>query len=149
MMLEKHVIFVRASTDSAEDIASHELVDIGPKAVDNVVIIPNIDLRSTHRGQQSNMGRRGTTRTHSRNLPVGRCEWLGRIPANVVLEIVVVAFGTQFLGETVLSTLVGIRYSRPCCQRPIYSDSVVVDLIAATKHDVEWHLAMPSHNIVP
>lgn len=44
MVLEEHVIFVRTATDPAEDVAFHEFIDIGPKSIDDIMIIPDIDL---------------------------------------------------------------------------------------------------------
>lgn len=44
MVLEKHVVLVSDTTDASENIALHEVVDIRAKSVDNVVVIPDIDL---------------------------------------------------------------------------------------------------------
>lgn len=36
MMLEKHIILVRSATDPSENVATHEVVRVGSKAVNNL-----------------------------------------------------------------------------------------------------------------
>lgn len=44
MVLEQHVVLMRTSTNSTKDVAVHELIHIRPKSVDNIMVIPHIDL---------------------------------------------------------------------------------------------------------
>lgn len=149
MVLEKHVELVRASTNAAKHITSHELVHVGPKSVNDVVVIPNVYLELTEWDQKCQTSYAWSSRTYSGNLPVGRSKRLSRIPSDVVFEIVVVAIRSQLLGELVFSTFVGIRDTCPCCQWPIHANAVIVDLVASAKHYVERHLAMSAHDVVP
>lgn len=52
MVLEEHVEFVRASTNAAKHITSHELVHVGPESVNDIVVIPNVHLESSERDQR-------------------------------------------------------------------------------------------------
>lgn len=148
MVLEKHIELVRASTNAAKHITAHELIHVRPEPVNDVVVIPNVHLDQHIRVRNVTRATRGTM-TYSGNLPIGRSERLRRIPSDIVFEVVVVAIRTQFLGKAVFSTFHGVRDACPCCQRPVHSNAIVVDLVASTKHYVERHLAMSAHNIVP
>lgn len=44
MVLKKHIVFMRASTDPAEDIAFHEIIDIRPEPIYDIVVVPNVHL---------------------------------------------------------------------------------------------------------
>lgn len=44
MVLEKHVIFMRTSTDPAKYIAFHKVIDIRPESINDIMVVPNIHL---------------------------------------------------------------------------------------------------------
>lgn len=83
------------------------------------------------------------------DLAVGRRKRSRIIPAEVVLEIVIVALGTKLLWEGVLLTLLGVAYVRPSAQGAVDSDAIVVDLVTTSHHDVERRSFMLPHNVVP
>lgn len=151
MVLEEHVEFMRASTDPAEDIALHEIVHIGPEAINDIMVVPDVDLGHGCECLISLLPAHALPRrtTYLGNLPVGRRKRLGRVPADIVLEVIVVAFCTKLLGESIVSALLGVRDGCPGCQRAADANSIIVNLIAATEHDMEGHFGMASHHIVP
>ena len=110
-MLEEHVVLPRRRPDAPKDVALHELVDVGAEAVDDIVVVPDVELG---------------------DLAVGHGEGAGRVPADVVLEVVIVAVLAQLLGEGVLAPLLGARDVGPLAQRALDADAVVVDLVAAS-----------------
>ena len=75
------------------------------------MIIPNIELR---------------------NHAVRRGKRLRRVPPQVVSEIVLITLLAQFLWERMILPFLGIRNIRPFRERPIDTDAVVVELVAAT-----------------
>lgn len=128
MVLKEEVVFVRDTTDSSEDGALHEVVGVGAESVDDVVIVPDV---------------------HLSNLAVGSRERLLAIPPDVVVEVVLVAVGAHLLAEGVFASFVGARDVRPRLQRAIHSDSVIVDLITSSNHDVKRSLLVHAQDIVP
>lgn len=36
MMLKKHIVFMRSTTNATKDIALHEAIGIGPESIDNL-----------------------------------------------------------------------------------------------------------------
>ena len=143
-MLEQQVVLVRNTTDASKDIATHEVVSIRAKPVDDlrrisfgseemesptdIMVIPDVQLR---------------------NLAVGCRKGLGVVPTQVVLEVVVVAFRAQLLRERKVPALLRVLDIGPRPQRAGYSDAIVVDLVSAPNHDVVGPLFMFSNNIVP
>lgn len=145
MVLEEHIVLVRCTTNTAEDVAAHELADIGSEAINDllrcqlgfghisccythVMVIPDVDLC---------------------NLSIYGREWCLVIPLEIVLEVVVVAFCSQLLRERILSSLLRALDIRPWAKRAVNSNSVVVDLITASDHDMPWSLAVFPHHVVP
>src|SRR3569833_1009364 len=70
-------------------------------------------------------------------------------PADVVLQIVVVALLTQLLGEGVLETLLRVADVGPLSQGAVDADAVVVDLVAASYYDVERRVLVLPQHVVP
>lgn len=83
------------------------------------------------------------------NLAVGRRERRCIIPAEIVLEIIIITLSTKLLWEGVLLTLLGVADARPSAQGTVDSDAIVVDLVTTSHHDVERRSFMLAHNIVP
>lgn len=67
-----------------------------------------------------------------RNLAVGTCEWLCRVPSNVVVDIVVITFLAQGFREGVVSSFFRVRDTSPLSQWTVDSDAIVVNLITST-----------------
>jgi hypothetical protein len=65
------------------------------------------------------------------NLPVGTCEWLCRVPSNIVVDIVVVAFLAQRFWEREVSPPLRVRDVSPWPKWTMDSDAIVVYLIAS------------------
>lgn len=161
MMLEEHVILVRKTTNSSENITAHEVVHVGAEAVDDlcslagrfmnptrqthVMIVPDVDLG---------------------NLSIDRRKRRRVIPADVILQVVIVTFSTQRLRKRIISALLGIANVGPGTQRTADTDTfvyqqqfrllssfgnptIVVDLVTSSDHDVEWDGSMFPYNIVP
>lgn len=84
VMLEEEIVLVCCATDTAENVALHELLDIGTKAINNVVIIPKVELS---------------------DLAVNASEWFRVVPADVVGKVVVVALLPQLFWERILPAL--------------------------------------------
>lgn len=154
-------------------VAFHKLIHVRTKAVDNlicqlaslllyspkalgyhhityIVIIPNIQLR---------------------NLPIGRREWLRRVPiqphhasmhmsyqvdsrrmiesqsnspTNVVIQVILVAISPETFRERVFFSLLGIADTRPFAKRTMHTDSIVVDLVTTTDPWKRKLLVFPS-----
>ena len=128
MMLEQEVVLVCNSTDSSENSAVHEVVGIRAETIDDVVIIPDVDLG---------------------NLAVGSRKWLVAIPLHVVVEVVLVALIAHLLVKGKFASLVGVSNICPGLQRPIDSYTVIVNLITSANHDMEWFLFVHADNIIP
>lgn len=65
------------------------------------------------------------------DLPVGTCEWLCRVPSNIVVGIVVIAFLAQSFRERVVSPFPRVRDGSPLSQWPVESDAIIVNLITS------------------
>ena len=164
MVLEQHVVLVSSAANAPEDVALHELVDVGTEAID--------DLRGQYFPYPR--GKRGTyivvvPDVQLGNLAVGIRKRLGRVPADVVLQVVVVALLTEGLRERMVLPLLGVADVGPVVERAGDTDAVVVDLIAAANpatvsttnqylifsrtkdvlHDVEGSLLVFAQDIVP
>lgn len=44
-MLKQKIVFVRNGPNSSKNWGMHEVVGVRPKAVNNIMVIPNVDLR--------------------------------------------------------------------------------------------------------
>jgi hypothetical protein len=87
MMLKEHVIFKSNMSDTDEDRGPHEVICVASKSINDIMIIPDIDLR---------------------DLPIGRHKRLCGVPLKIVLEEVIIAVLSELLVERVDSSLVGI-----------------------------------------
>lgn len=77
------------------------------------------------------------------NLAVGTCEWFCRVPSNIVVDIVVVAFLAQSFWEREVSPFPRVRDVSPRFQWPVDSDAIIVNLITSTDPDkLDWCLAI-------
>ena len=112
VVLEEKVVLVGNTANAAEDIALHEILDVRAKAINDVVVIPQVKLR---------------------NLSVGASKWLGVVPADVVGEVVVIALFAQFLWEWVVASLSRVRDFGPVVQWSVNTNAIVVDLITSSK----------------
>ena len=65
------------------------------------------------------------------NLPVGTRKGLGGVPADVVLQVVVVALLAETLRERMVLPLLGVADVGPVVERAGDADAVVIDLVAA------------------
>lgn len=127
-MLEQAVVLEADSTKATEYSTSHEMVGVRTKPVNDVVVIPNIDLG---------------------DLSVGRCKRLGRIPSHVVFKIVLVALISQIFAKWIVSSLPRIGDCCPFLQRALNTNRVIVDLITSSDHDMERALLVGSQDVVP
>ena len=66
------------------------------------------------------------------NLAVGTCEWLCRVPSNIVVDIVVVALLAQRFRERVISSFFRVGDTSPLSQWTVDSDAIVVNLVTST-----------------
>lgn len=136
---------MRDTSNAAEDGTLHEMIRVAPKSVDDVVVVPNVELWY-----------------HA----VGIGEWLCAVPPNVVLQVPLVTIGPQFLIEMVFSSLMWIGDVCPWTKRPCDADAVIVDFynqvsncwkmsgsdrhtIPSTNHDVYGQLLMVPEDVVP
>ena len=128
VVLEEAVVLEGDAADAAEDGAAHEVVGVGAEAVDDVVVVPDVDLGDA---------------------AVGLLEGLGGVPADVVGVVVLVAALAHGVVKVVGATLVGVGDAGPLLQGPVDADAVVVDLVAAPDHDMEGLLGVDAQDIVP
>lgn len=128
MVLEEQVVLVSYTTNTSENSTSHEVISITAETINNVVVVPDIKLR---------------------NLTVGEGKGLGSVPADVVVEVVFVTLCAELFVEREMSSLVRRTNVSPGSQRTVNSDTVVVDLVTTTNHDVERLLLMHAQDIVP
>lgn len=120
MVLEEEVVLVCYTANAAENVAFHEIFDVGAKAVNNVVVVPEVELR---------------------NLSVGSGEGLGGVPTDVVGDVVIVAFFAELLWEWVVAALAWVGDPGPWIERAVDTDAVVVNLVASAepvKLVIEW-----------
>lgn len=71
MMLKEHVIFVRGSTNSSEDITAHEIVYIRTKAINN---LEEVSIIQTTREEGFYI--MVIPKVQLRNFAIGSCKWL-------------------------------------------------------------------------
>src|SRR4051812_39259356 len=116
------------SANTPEHSAVHEVVGVGAEAIDDVVVIPDIDLG---------------------NLAVGSRKGLVAIPPDIVVVIVLVAFIAHLPIERIFASFVRVANVGPGLERAIYSHSVIVDLVASTDHHVKGSLLVHTEDIVP
>lgn len=128
VMLEQTVVLVRHASDAAEDRALHEVVGIGAEAVDDIVVVPDVDLG---------------------NPSAGTLEGFMSIPPHVVPVVVVIAVSSQLVVEIMRPSLVRVGDVGPLPERAINPDAVIIDLVAAADHDMERSDRMKSENVVP
>ena len=122
------IALVSHSANSAKDSTAHKVISVGAETINDIMVIPDVQLSDA---------------------AIGTLERLLAIPANVIIEIIVVALGAQFLAEEEIASLLGIANSGPFSQRTVNSHAIVVDLITATNHDVKGLVAMDAEDIVP
>ena len=96
--------------------------------IDNIMIVPNVDLR---------------------DLSVRRREGLRVVPSDVVVVVVLITLRPQIFVERKVSSSLRIANVSPRLERTIYSDTIIVYLIASANHDVERLLSMNTQNIIP
>lgn len=84
-----------------------------------------------------------------RDLAIHSGKRLRVIPSDIVVQIVVVAFSAELLREGIVPTLLGIADLSPGTQRAANPDTVVVDLVTASDHDVVGRGLVLSDNSVP
>lgn len=79
------------------------------------------------------------------DLAVGTCEWLCRVPSNIVVGIVVVALLAQRFWEREVSSFPRVRDGSPRLQWPVDSDAIIVNLItSADPEKLDMGLAIGS-----
>lgn len=83
------------------------------------------------------------------DLPVRIRERLDVVPPNVVFQVVIIALDPELLRERILSAFLRVADISPRTERAIDTDSIIVYLVATSDHDVERHLAVFSHHIIP
>lgn len=127
-MLEETVVFEADTAYASKDGASHEMIRIRAEPIDDIVVVPDVDLRY---------------------LRIRRSERLGAIPSNVVVEVIFVAVFPHALIKWVVSSFGGIGNPRPLFQWPIHANSIVVDLVTTADHDMEGFLMVDSQDIIP
>ena len=128
MVLEQHVVLVRNTSDTAEDGAAHEVVSVRAEAINNVMVIPDVQLR---------------------DLAVGVREGSHAVPLDVVVKVEHVALVAHVLAKGEVATLLGVSNGGPRRQRATDTHAVVVDLVAASDHDVEGRLLVHAEDVVP
>ena len=84
-----------------------------------------------------------------RNLGIGRGERFGRVPSNIVLEVVLVTLIAQVFTEKIVPPLLGVGNGGPLLQRSLDPDRVVVNLVASADHDMKWTLLVRPQDVVP
>jgi hypothetical protein len=99
------------TTNTTENCTAHEMVRIRAETINDIMVIPNIQLR---------------------NSAVGAFERLSSIPQDVVVEIVIVAPLAQVFAKEKIASLLGIGDGCPLVQRPVNPYSIIVDLIATS-----------------
>jgi len=127
-MLEETVIFETNTTNASEDRAFHEVVCVGAEAINDVVVVPYVDLG---------------------DCGVPACERFSAVPSDIVLEVVLVALSPYLVAKGKCLSLVRIANRSPGLERAVDSNSIVVDLIATTYHDMEGTLFVGSEDVVP
>lgn len=116
------------ASDTAEHRSLHEVVRVRPKTIDDVVVIPDVELW---------------------DLAIGAGKRLGAVPLDVIVVVVLVALRAHCLIKRIFAPLASAVDFRPGLQRPICADAVVVDLISTSDHDMERLLRVNSQNIIP
>ena len=127
-MLEETVILETDTTDASEDGALHEVVGIGSKPVNDIVIIPDINLR---------------------NAGVCARKRFGAIPPDVVGKIKLVTAAAHVVVEGIMLSLSRILNCRPFLEGTLDSYIVIIDLVATSNHHVEGSLLVGSQDIIP
>jgi hypothetical protein len=128
VVLKEEVVFVRNTANSPEYSALHEVIGVRAEAVNDVMVVPDVDLW---------------------NLAVRSREGALAIPPDVVVEVVLVAVIAHLLAEGILAALVWVANGRPFLERAIDTHSIVVDLVASTNHDMERPLLVHAEDVVP
>jgi len=121
MVLEKTVVFETHSTNSPEDRTLHKAVGVGAESINYVVVIPDIDLWYCG---------------------IRTSKWFCAEPPHIIIKVVLVTLGPQLLVKWIIPPLFRIADGCPLLEGTVNSNSVVVDLVAATNHDVERTLRM-------
>lgn len=112
VVLKEKVVLVGSSTDATEDIAFHEVIDVRAEAVNDVVVIPQVERR---------------------NLSVHASEWLGIVPADVVGQVVVVTLLSEPFWKRILAALARVRDLSPWSEWSVDTNAVVIDLITTAE----------------
>ena len=112
VVLEEKVVLVGCASNATEDVALHELLDVGAEAVNNVVVIPKVELG---------------------DLAIHTSERLGVVPADVVGKVIVVALLSELFWEWILATLSWVVDLSPWSKWSVDTDTVVIGLITTTK----------------
>ena len=128
MVLKQAVILEGDAANASKNSTLHEVIRVASETVDDIMVIPDIDLR---------------------NLRIGSGEGLGAIPCNVVVEIESVACGAHFIIEWIFFPFLRIGDVRPGLQRSLDSDTIIVDLIPTANHDMKWALGVFLEYILP
>ena len=143
-MLEEHIILVRGTSNTAEDVAPHEVVDVGSKPIDDLDIVQPCVLcvrPSAVSGMHAAASCTRRRATHIvvipdidlSNLAVRGCERVGVVPPDVILQVPVIASLAQLLPVGVGAPLLGIADVGPVAQWPANADTVIVYLIASAE----------------
>lgn len=128
VMLKEAIIFETDATNASKDGAFHKMIGVGTKSVDNIVIIPDIDLWDAC---------------------IGSCERLGAIPSNVILEVKLVTPAAHVVVEREMLSFPWVLDCSPFLQGAFDSNIVIVDLVTTTDHHMERSLFMGSQDIIP
>ena len=128
MVLKEEVVLMRHPSNSAEDGALHEVVGVAAEAVDDVVVVPDVELR---------------------DLSVGHAEGVGVVPAHVVVEVVLIASRPHVFVEGELAALARVRNGRPWLERPVCTNRIIINLIPAANHDMEGLLLVHPQHVIP
>lgn len=128
VVLEEAVVLESHATNTPEDRAAHKVVCVRTKAINNVVIVPDVDLG---------------------DLRIGRLEGFRVVPADIVGVVVVIAASSHFLVKVVRAALVRVRNRSPLIQRTVYANPVIVNLVTTSNHTVEGLSCVHPQHIIP
>lgn len=127
-MLEEAIVLERDTANATEDGTFHELVSVRAETINDVVIIPDIDLR---------------------NRSVGRRKRFSAIPADVIVEVVLVAILTHLVVEWKDTTFVRVGDLCPGFEWAIHSNAIIVNLVTPSDHDMKGTFLVGAQDVIP
>ena len=128
MVLKEEVVLMRHASNSAEDGALHKVVGVAAEAVDDVVVVPYVELR---------------------DLSIRHAKGVGVVPAHVVVEVILIASRAHVFVEGELAAFARVRNGRPWLERAVRTNRIIVDLIPTANHNMKRLLLVHPQHIIP